>query len=259
MTNVLSLFDLSGKKAIVVGGGGDLGGEIAVALAEAGADVAIADIDDAGAHRAAERVETTGRRALVLHCDATKEQEIRGTIGRVISEFGGLNIAVNSQGVGDHAATIEMAEQLWDKVLGVNLSSIFLCVKHQGHQMRNSGGGSIINVASMHSIIAAKGVALGAYCSSKGGLLLLTKSLACEWAPYNIRVNCISPGEMITKMNKASYDPDSQVYKDLVGRTPLKRMGEPHELSGAVVFLASEASSFMTGSNLVIDGGYSIW
>ena len=259
MTSVLSLFDLSGKKAIVVGGGGDLGGEMAIALAEAGADVAVADIDDAGARRAAKRVEAAGHRALVLRCDATKEEEVQETVSRIVSEFGGLNVAVNCQGVGDHAATIEMAEELWDKVLSVNLSSVFLCAKYQGRVMRASGGGSIINVASMHSIIAAKGVALGAYCSSKGGLLLLTKSLACEWAPYNIRVNCISPGEMITKMNKASYDPESQVYKDLVGHTPLRKMGAPRELKGAVVFLASEASSFMTGSNLVVDGGYSIW
>ena len=259
MTIVHSLFDLSGKTALVVGGGGDLGGEMAVALGEAGADVAIADVDEAGARRTAERIEALGRRALVLRCDATSSQEVQRTIDKVVSEFGSLNISVNSQGVGDHAATMEMPEELWDKVLSVNLSSIFLCTKYQGCAMRNGEGGSIINVASMHSIIAAKGVALGAYCSSKGGLLLLTKSLACEWAPYDIRVNCISPGEMITKMNKASYDPESQVYKDLVGRTPLGRMGAPHELKGAVVFLASEASSFVTGSNLVIDGGYSIW
>jgi NAD(P)-dependent dehydrogenase (short-subunit alcohol dehydrogenase family) len=259
MTTVQSLFDLSGKKAVVVGGGGDLGGEMAVALAEAGADVAIADIDDAGARRVAERVEATGCRALAIHCDATSEKEIREMVSTVVGEFGGLHIAVNSQGAGDHAATMEMTQELWDKVLAVNLSGVFLCAKHQSRAMRDSGGGSIINVASMHSMIAAKGVALGAYCSSKGGILLLTKSLACEWAPYNIRVNCISPGEMITKMNKASYDPESQIYKDLVERTPLRRMGQPNELNGLVVFLASEASSFMTGSNLVIDGGYSIW
>jgi NAD(P)-dependent dehydrogenase (short-subunit alcohol dehydrogenase family) len=259
MTTVHSLFDLSGKKAMIVGGGGDLGGETAVALAEAGADVAIVDIDDTGSRRVAERVEAAGRRALAIHCDASKEEEVQETVAKIVSEFGGLHIAVNCQGVGDHGPALEMTEELWNKVLKVNLSSVFLCAKHQGRAIKDSGGGSIINIGSIHSTIAAKGVALTAYCSSKGGILLLTKSLACELAPYNIRVNCISPGEMITKMNKASQEPESQAYKDLVERTPLKRMGEPNELNGAVIFLASEASSFVTGSNLAIDGGYTAW
>jgi NAD(P)-dependent dehydrogenase (short-subunit alcohol dehydrogenase family) len=244
---------------MVVGGGGDLGGEMAVALAEAGADVAVADVDDAGSRRVAERIEATGRRALVIHCDATREKEVQEAVAKVVSEFGGLHIAVNSQGVGDAAPAMEMTEELWNKILGVNLSSVFLCAKHQGRAIKDSGGGSIVNIASMSATINNKGMALAAYCSSKAGVVLLTKSLACEWAPYNIRVNCISPGDMFTKMNKPSHDPESQIYKDIIEATPQRRMGKPHELKGVVVFLASEASSFMTGSDLVIDGGYTAW
>jgi NAD(P)-dependent dehydrogenase (short-subunit alcohol dehydrogenase family) len=259
MTTVQSLFDLSGKKAMVVGGGGDLGGEMAVALAEAGADVAIVDIDDAGARRVAERVKATGRKALAIHCDATKEKEVQKTVAKVVSEFGGLHIAVNSQGIGDAAPALEMTEDLWDRVVDVGLKSIFLCAKHQGQAIKDSGGGAIINVASLLSTIAHKSAPLSAYCASKAGVVLLTKSLASELAPHNIRVNCISPGFMITKLNRASQEPESQAYKDMIEDTPLRRMGQPNELNGLVVFLASEASSFMTASDVVIDGGYTAW
>lgn len=259
MTGVLSLFDLSGKNAMVVGGGGDLGGEMAVALAEAGADVAIADIDDAGARKVADRVKAAGRKALVIHCDATKEEEVEKAVARVVGEFGGLHIAVNTQGVGDAAPVLDTTEELWDKVVDVGLKSIFLCAKHQGRAIKDSGGGAIINVASLLATIAHKSAPLSAYCASKAGVVLLTKSLASELAAYNIRVNCISPGFMITKLNKASQEPESEAYKDLIEDTPLRRMGNANELNGLVVFLASEASSFMTGSDVVIDGGYTAW
>jgi len=259
MTGVLSLFDLSGKKAMVVGGGGDLGGEMAVALAEAGADVAIADIDDAGARKVADRVKAAGRKALVIHCDATKEKDVEKAVAKTVDAFGGLHIAVNSQGVGSAAPVLEMSEDLWDKVVDVGLKSIFLCAKYQGRAIRDSGGGSIISVASLLSTIAHKSAPLSAYCASKAGVVLLTKSLASELAPYNIRANCISPGFMITKLNKTSEEPESQGYKDLIEDTPLRRMGKADELNGLVVFLASEASSFMTGSDVVIDGGYTSW
>lgn len=259
MAKLQSLFDLSGRKAMVVGGGGDLGGEMAVALAEAGADVAIVDIDDAGARRVADRIEAIGRKALAIHCDATSEEEVKKTVAEVVGEFGGLHIALNCQGVGDAAPVLEMTEDLWDKVLDIGLKSIFLCAKHQGRAIKNSGGGAIINIASLLSTIAHKSAPLSAYCASKAGVVLLTKSLASELAEHGIRVNCISPGFMITKLNVVSQEPESQGYKEMVEDTPLRRMGRPEELKGVAVFLASEASSFMTGSDVVIDGGYTAW
>lgn len=259
MATVQSMFDLTGRKAMVVGGGGDLGGEMAIALAEAGADVAVVDIDEDGARNIAEGIKATGRSALVLLHDVTKEGEARKAVEEAVSEFGGLHIAVNSQGVGDAAPAWETTEELWHKVIDVDLSSVFFCAKHQGQAIRDCGGGSVINIASMSSTISNKGLPLSAYCSAKAGVLLLTKTLAGEWAPHNIRVNCLSPGYMITKLNRCSQEPESQLYKDIVEATPLRRMGKPEELKGAVVFLASEASSFMTGSDLVLDGGYTAW
>jgi NAD(P)-dependent dehydrogenase (short-subunit alcohol dehydrogenase family) len=253
------LFDLGGRKAMVVGGGGELGGAMAVALAEVGADVAIVDIDEDGMRKVAERIAATGREALALQCDVTVVTQVQETVRKIVSEFGALHIAVNSQGVGGATSTWEMSEELWNKVLTVNLSSVFYCAKYQGQAIRESGGGSIINMASMSARISNKGVPLAAYCSAKAGVVLLTKTLAWEWAPHNIRVNSLSPGYMDTKINKSLQDPNSQRYKDVVNAIPFKRMGRPGELKGAVVFLASDASSYMTGSDLVMDGGYTIW
>lgn len=259
MATVQSMFDLTGKKAMVVGGGGDLGAEMAIALAEVGADVAVVDIDESGARKAAARIEALGRKALVIHCDATDVVQVQACVEETVGAFGGLHIAVNSQGIGDAAPAWEMSAELWNKVLAVDLSSVFYCAKHQGLAIRESGGGSIVNVSSMSATISNKDIPLAAYCSAKAGVLMLTKTLAWEWAPHNIRVNCLSPGYMITKLNRCSQEPESQLYRDILETTPLRRMGRPEELKGAIVFLASEASSFMTGADLVIDGGLTVW
>jgi len=254
--SVLSLYELSNRKAIVTGAGQGLGQAMAMALAEAGADVVIADINIDTAQQTAAEIEKLGRKSLVVKMDVSKSDEINQAIDMVIKEFGRIDILVNNAGINRRVPAEKMSETDWRKVIDVNLTGVFLCSQAVGRQMIKQKSGRIINIASMSGIVLNRGVTQIAYYAAKAGVILLTKTLAVEWAKYNIWVNSISPGWMRTSLVESEFIADKKKYQEIIEDTPMRRFGEPKELGPAVVYLASEASSFVTGENLVIDGGY---
>jgi len=254
--SVLSLYELSNRKAIVTGAGQGLGQAMAMALAEAGADVVIADINIDTAQQTAAEIEKLGRKSLVVKMDVSKSDEINQAIDMVIKEFGRTDILVNNAGINRRVPAEKMSETDWRKVIDVNLTGVFLCSQAVGRQMIKQKSGRIINIASMSGIVLNRGVTQIAYYAAKAGVILLTKTLAVEWAKYNIWVNSISPGWMRTSLVESEFIADKKKYQEIIEDTPMRRFGEPKELGPAVVYLASEASSFVTGENLVIDGGY---
>lgn len=254
---VLDGFRLDDRRAFVTGAAGGIGAGIAIALAEAGADVALLDIDAEAARPVAEAVRQSGRRALALRCDVTSPAEVAATIDHVVAEFGGLDIAVNNAGIVITAAAEEMSADEWDKVLAVNLRGVFLCAQRAGQVMLEQGrGGSILNTASMSASIVNFPQPQCSYNASKAGVVQLTKSLASEWAAAGIRVNSLSPGYTSTPLTSRSQLAELRAGWTAV--TPIPRMAEVDDLTGPAVFMVSDAARFMTGHDLVVDGGYTV-
>lgn len=257
--SVMDLFRLTGRVAIVTGAAQGLGEAMAQALAEAGADIVIADINEDLARSTAERISNiTGRKCIALRADVTKESDIDVMVKDTIDRFGKIDILVNNAGIVRHVPAEEMSRKDWDDVINLNLTAVFLCSQRVGRHMIKRNQGCIINIASMSGIIVNNPQPQVSYNASKAGVIMLTRSLAAEWAKYGIRVNAIAPGYMETAMTKELLKTE-MALKNWIGMTPMKRPGQPWELGGAVVYLASEASSFMTGQVLVIDGGYTLW
>lgn len=253
--SVRDLFELTGQKAIVTGAAGGIGRELSLALAEMGADVALVDINRENMQKVAEELRRYGRKAMICETDVTKAKEVEDMVSRVLSEWGRIDILINCAGIPHWAPAEEMKEEDWDRVVDVNLKGTFLCCKAVGRSMIANRRGKIINIASMSARIVNRPQPQVAYNASKAGVVMLTKSLAAEWAKYNINVNSISPGYIATELTKKVSQYHDQ-WKRLI---PMERLGEPSELKGTVVYLASEASRLMTGHDLVIDGGYTIW
>lgn len=255
---VLDLFKLDGKNAIVTGSAQGLGKAMAKALGEAGANVAIVDININLARQTAEEFsEKLGRKFVAIQADVTREDDVKLMVEKVISSLGHIDILVNNAGIVRHAPAEDMGKKDWDDVIAVNLTGVFLCSQAVGRHMIERKQGKIINIASMSGLIVNYPQPQVAYNASKAGVIMLTKSLAVEWAKYNINVNAIAPGYMKTSMTAPFFEKEE--YRRLwIEPTPMKRPGEPEELGGAVVYLASDASSFMTGQVLVIDGGYTL-
>ncbi|MED2970721.1 glucose 1-dehydrogenase [Fictibacillus sp. B-59209] len=251
------LFSLKGKTALVTGGGRGLGKAMAEALAQAGANVVIADMDEGTAKLSAEELKAHQVKTLGLKLDVTLEDEVKSCINEIVSDFGTIDILVNNAGICQKITVEEQSLEDWKKTMDVNVNGVFLLSKYAGKVMKENGGGSVINVASMSSFIANT-EAQCAYNASKAAVAMMTKCLASEWAPYNIRVNAIAPGYMKTEMTKPIFAPGGELAHvlDLV---PMKRLGEPHELGGLAIYLASDASTFATGSTFIVDGGYTIW
>jgi len=253
--SVRKLFELSGQKAMLTGAGGGIGRELSLALAEMGADVALVDIEQEKMKKVAEELRSYGGKVMVCKADVSKAKEVEDMVAKVLSEWGRIDILVNCAGIPQWAPAEEMKEDDWDRVIDVNLKSAFLCSKAVARNMIANRRGKIINIASMSGTIVNRPQQQVAYNVSKAGMIMLTRSLAAEWGKYNINVNSISPGYMVTELTKAVAE-----YHDGWRKlTPMERMGEPSELKGAVVYLASEASRFMTGHDLIIDGGYTVW
>jgi len=247
-------FDLTGRCAVVTGGSKGLGRTIAGALAQAGADVAIVSRTPADLQRAADELCTHGPRVLPVPADVTDEASIRAMVQQVIDQFGQIDILVNNAGVGATRAVVEMEAADWDEVLQVNLRGPVLCCKHVGPHMIGRRTGKIINVASVLATRVAR--YMSAYCASKAAMVQFTRTLALEWIRHNIQVNALCPGYFLTDMNAEFFG--SARGKQFVEALPIGRLGKPHELEGAAVFLASDATSYVTGAALYVDGGHTL-
>lgn len=247
---VLDKLKLTGKVALVTGGGKNLGKVIAVSLAEAGADVVVTSRTLSEVEKTAEEIREKGRRALAISMDVTNFAQVDGAVRKIVSEFGRIDILVNNAATRSFKSVLEMSEEEWRAVIDTNLTGAFICCKAVGPWMVRQGGGRVINIASR---VGLRGVPNRVpYCASKGGLILLTRALALEWAPHHILVNAVAPGLMNTTVA-------AKAIRD--GRTaeiPLKRAAELEEVAPMVVFLASEASSYMTGEVVLIDGGWAV-
>ena len=248
--------DLKGKVAIVTGARRGMGRTHALKLAEAGAKVAVSDISLEDCQKVVKEIEKNGGKALTVKCDVTKKEEVEKMVRETIEKWGKIDILVNNAGICQFKPFLELAEEEWDKTLDINLKGYFLVAQAVTKEMIKRKSGSIINIASVAMGQTGVGFpALVHYCASKGGIVAMTEAMALELAPYNIRVNAISPGAIETPM----IDPlktDPKMMEGTLARIPMRRVGKPEEVSNLVLFLASEASSYMTGSDVVIDGGW---
>jgi NAD(P)-dependent dehydrogenase (short-subunit alcohol dehydrogenase family) len=250
------MFELKGKVALVTGARRGMGKAHALALARQGAKVAVTDIAEDECRAVAEEITKSGGEAIALRLDVSSAKDVRAAFDAAVTAFGGLHILVNNAGIYFSKSALELTEGDFDKMLSINLKGQFLCAQRAAKEMMKGKWGRIINIASIASGQTGVGIAGGAhYTASKGGIIGMTETLAIEWAPYGITVNAIGPGAIDTpmisdaKMSKEALD-------GMLGRLPLKRIGRPEEISAAVVFLASEEASYVTGATLFVDGGW---
>ncbi len=263
LPSITQLFDLSEKGVVVTGGAQGIGRAISLRLAEAGASVLIADIDQEAAEQTAQEIRTEGGRACAVRADVRSEEDAKRVAKEAVDDFGSLDILVNNAGIFPLVPVLNISEDLWDRVMDINLKGAFLYAQAASSCMAEAGkGGKIINLASIDAL-RPNGMATH-YNASKGGVLMLTKALALELAPHRIQVNAVSPGGIMTAGTDAvreglvqsmGLNPDDLI-NGWVQRVPLGRMGEPDDVARVVLFLASAASDYMTGENILVDGGY---
>jgi NAD(P)-dependent dehydrogenase (short-subunit alcohol dehydrogenase family) len=248
-----SEYDLTGKVAVVTGAGRGMGYHIALALAKYGADLVVCSRTLRELERLREEIEKFSRRVLIQQMDVTKIPEVRAMVEQSMEAFGHIDILVNNAGVNITQWAIDVTEEAWDKVINTNLKALFFCAQAVGKVMIKQRRGKIINISSQTGTIAIPQRA--AYCSSKGGVNQLTKLLAIEWAQYNINVNAIAPTFIETPFTKPMFEKEG--FREYVlGNIPLGRVGKPEDVTGAVIYLASEASNMVTGHILLVDGGW---
>jgi len=259
MTTINERLSLAGKKIYVTGGAQGLGKSMVLGLAEAGADVAIVDIQLEKAEESAKEIaEATGRKIIAVKADVTDPASVNEMIETIVSELGGLDVAFNNAGMVINTPAEETTLEQWQKVINLNLTGVFLTSQAAGKYMMAHGGGSIINTASMSAHIVNRPQPQASYNASKAGVIQLSKSLAIEWADKGVRVNTVSPGYMATDLtqNSEALKPLIKIWNDWA---PMGRMGNPDELQGIAVYLASDASSFATGADFSIDGAFTAW
>ncbi len=257
--SVKEKFNLSGYCSIVTGGAAGLGKAMAEALADMGSDIVIADLNLTLAEKTAEEIRKKGVQVLVVESDVTNIDDAGKIVKSALEKFGKIDVLINNAGIVKNAKAEEMSFQDWYDVINVNLNGVFIMSQAVGREMIRRGKGSIINISSMSGIIVNTPQCQCAYNASKAGVISLTKSLAAEWAPYNVRVNTIAPGYMKTELTKPFFEQGGGLTDRWMEMTPMGRPGTPDELGGIAVFLASEASSYATGGVFVIDGGYTVW
>jgi NAD(P)-dependent dehydrogenase (short-subunit alcohol dehydrogenase family) len=246
-------FDLTGKVAIVTGAGRGLGYHFSLALAKYGADVVVCSRTASELKKVAADVEQLGRRALIQSLDLRNIKSIQPMIDKAVKTFGRIDVLVNNAGVNRPQWALEVTEENWDLVINTNLKGLFFCAQAAGQVMIHQRKGKIINISSDAGTVGLPRRA--AYCASKGGVNLLTKVLAIEWAKYHINVNAIAPAFIETPLTQPMFK-EKGFREYVLGNTPLGRVGKPADVTGAVVFLASEASDYMTGHVMLIDGGW---
>jgi gluconate 5-dehydrogenase len=263
---ILDLFSFNGKVVIITGAGRGLGKVLALSFAEAGADIIVADIIEANAFKVSKEIEKMGKRTLALKLDVTQIQDVDRMVKVTLDHFSNIDILVNNAGIvyqgkdgrGSSVPLEENDPEDWEKVIKVNLYGVFLCTQAVGKVMIRQRKGTIINIASQLAFHATYSRYSNAYCASKAGVVMFTRELATEWGKYNIRVNAIAPVAMKTEMGKRFFEiPEmADLYKK---QTPLGRFAEPEDMRGPALFLASEASGFVTGQTILVDGGLNLY
>lgn len=247
---------LVGKRALITGGASGIGRATALLFAREGAAVSVVDLDEAGGQAVAQMIADNGGQAIFVRCDVSQGADCQRAVKETVNKLGGLDILFNNAGIVRRATVLETTEEEWDRVMAVNVKSIFLLSKYAIPVMDQAGGGVIINIASAWGLVGGRRAA--AYCASKGAVVLLTKAMALDHGEQKIRVNCICPGDTDTPMLRDEAqqlgEPTERFLAEAAQR-PLKRIGRPQEIAQAALYLASDASSFVTGTALVVDGG----
>jgi NAD(P)-dependent dehydrogenase (short-subunit alcohol dehydrogenase family) len=258
---IIERFRLGGKVALVTGAGQGIGRAFAHALGEAGASVAVVDIASDLARQVAEELKGKGVDALAVRADVTDRAEVGRMVDAIVKKWGKLTIGVNNAGIGQWVDAENITDEAWRKVMSLNLDAVFMCAQIEAREMKKTGYGKIINTASMSGHIVNTPQNQAPYNVSKAGVIHLTRSLATEWAQYGVRVNSISPGYTRTALveNLLATPEGKKMAEAWMPLIPMHRMAEVTDLQGAVVYLASEASDYMTGSDIIIDGGYCAW
>ncbi len=254
--NALDTFSLAGRTALVTGGSRGLGRAMAQALGEAGAAVAVSATTLEGAQVAAAELVEAGIRAYGVKLQVSDVEDVERAVSQVSEEFGEIDILLNNAGIGIGAPAFEASDDVWRDVMSVNVDGVWFCSRAVARRMAERGGGTIVNIGSMSAEIVNRPRWQISYVTSKAAVHHMTEGLAAEWAPYGIRVNAIAPGYFLTEMSPVDQ-PEFTPY--VVDPSPMKRYGLPHELGPAAIFLASDASSFMTGAIVKIDGGFTLF
>ncbi len=251
------LFDLTGKVAIVVGGAGGIGRALALGIAECGADVIIASRQLGHLERVAEEIRAKGRKALAVTVDVTQEQSVVDMVTHILEEFPRIDILVNAAGIAIRKPADSFPIDEWQKVMDINARGTFLCCQAVGRVMIKQHSGKIINVSSVRGRYGLP-ADYAAYCASKGAVDTLTRTLACEWAKYNVLVNAVAPTIVETDLTRPALA-DPEYAKRMKSRIPIGRWAMPEDIVGPTVFFASKASDFVTGQILYVDGGVTTW
>lgn len=254
----LERFNLGERVAVVTGGGRGIGLEIARALGEAGATVVIAEIIEANGQKAAHQLCEMGYRSEFLALDVTNSTAVERAADVIFRKYGRIDVLVNNAGYANNIEALKYSDEDYYKLMRINLDGVFFCCRSFGKHMTAAGRGSIVNIGSMSGIIVNKPQPQAPYNASKAGVHMLTKSFACEWASAGVRVNAVAPGYIATEMTAVGRA-NKEWYRCWTDMTPMGRCGEPSEVASVVLFLASDAASYVTGCVLSIDGGYTAW
>ncbi len=250
-------YDLKGKVAVVTGSGQGLGKWIALGLAEAGADILVADLVAENASQTAQEIQKMGRRSIAVEVDVGNPEAVRRMMETAQKELGTLDILVNNAGINVHKKALDITPEDFDRIVRVNSKGVYFCSQAAAGIMISQRKGKIINIASAAAFLVRAGIPNSVYAMTKAGIVMLTKALAEEWAQYHVNVNAVAPGYFATPL-VADRLKDPEASKSIVESTPLRRVGGPEDIMGAVVFLASEASNFITGQTISVDGGRTV-